>query len=404
MSAPEAKQPLATTTEIEVEGLGKKVWLNSDEPDDIYKMTSTTTVPPKKPGVQRIWVDGCFDMLHFGHTNAIRQALSLGHELFVGTHTNEEIEKYKGKPIMNAEERYAALRACKWVTFVVENYPYVTRLKDMDRFEIDYVAHGDDISTDLNGRNSYQEIIDANRFKIVKRTDGISTTDLVGRMLLCTKGHHDRQGSEAMCGSDSPIPKDSTTVKYFPTTSRKIVQFSNNCTPSDTDKVVYVDGSFDLFHVGHMKVLEEARKHGTYLIAGIHEDSVVNHNKGLNYPIMNLNERVLGVLSCRHVDEVVMGVPYHVTADLMASLGVHVVVAGRVREALEGGEDPYAVPKEKGVYEEVDSASHLTTEGVISRVVEARQALLDRQAKKAVKDKAVKDAKPAEYQNIKEVA
>jgi ethanolamine-phosphate cytidylyltransferase len=377
----------------------EKVHLNPDDPTDPYQMYGVGPVPKKKPGTIRIWVDGCFDMLHFGHTNAIRQALSLGHELFVGCHSDEEIERYKySNPIMKADERYEALRACKWVTYVVENYPYVTRLKDMDRFEVDFVAHGDDISTDLNGRNSYQEIIDAGRFKIVKRTDGISTTDLVGRMLLCTKGHF-----KGMEGVEVESPHKQS-VSYFPTTSRKIVQFSNNCTPKPTDKVVYVDGSFDLFHIGHMRVLQKAREMGTYLIAGIHEDHVVNEAKGVNYPIMNLNERVLGVLSCRYVDEVVMGVPYAVSDELIKSLGIHVVVAGKVSEALPHASDPHAVPKAMGIFQEVDSGSGLTTESIIQRVMEHRQQLLDRQAKKKVKDEKAKELKPKEYQNVQEVA
>jgi ethanolamine-phosphate cytidylyltransferase len=383
-----------------------RVHLNPDEPDDVYPMFGVTAVPKKKPGAIRIWVDGCFDMLHFGHTNAIRQAASLGAELFVGSHSDEEIIRYKGPPIMHADERYEALRGCKWVTFVVENYPYVTRLKDMDRFEIDFVAHGDDISVDLNGRNSYQEIIDAGRFKVVKRTDGISTTDLVGRMLLCTKDHHQ--------DNNVHVPAENladTSLRYL-TTSRKIVQFSNNTTPKADDKIVYVDGSFDLFHIGHMRVLEKARSFGTYVIAGIHEDDVVNRKKGKNYPIMNLNERVLGVLSCRYVDEVVMGVPYRVTKDLIEKLNVDVVVAGRNLEEVDASESdaeggspstPYDVPKRLGIFHEVDSGTDLTTDRLIERVLENRRAFLERQAAKKKKDSASELAKPAEYKNIREV-
>lgn len=383
-----------------------RVHLNPDEPDDVYPMFGVTAVPPKKAGTIRIWVDGCFDMLHFGHTNAIRQAASLGAELFVGSHSDEEIIRYKGPPIMHADERYEALRGCKWVTFVVENYPYVTRLKDMDRFEIDFVAHGDDISVDLNGRNSYQEIIDAGRFKVVKRTDGISTTDLVGRMLLCTKDH--------LQDNNVHVPPENladTSLRYL-TTSRKIVQFSNNTTPKSDDKIVYVDGSFDLFHIGHMRVLEKARSFGTYVIAGIHEDDVVNRQKGKNYPIMNLNERVLGVLSCRYVDEVVMGVPFRVTKDLIDKLNIDVVVAGRNLEDVDASESdveggspstPYDVPKGLGIFHEVDSGTDLTTDRLIERVVENRRAFLERQAAKKKKDSASELAKPAEYKNIREV-
>jgi glycerol-3-phosphate cytidylyltransferase-like family protein len=39
---------------------------------------------------------------------------------------------------------------------------------------------------------------------------------------------------------------------------------SNFCCYSD-DTVVYIDGAFDLFHVGHVETLEKARKLGTFL-------------------------------------------------------------------------------------------------------------------------------------------
>lgn len=376
----------------------ERVHLNPDEPQDEFQMYGHGPIPKKKPGTVRIWVDGCFDMLHFGHTNALRQARALGTELFVGSHSDEEVMRFKGPPIMSADERYEALRACKWVDYVVEGYPYCTRLKDMERFEIDYVAHGDDISTDLNGRNSYQEIIDAGKFKVFKRTDGISTTDLVGRMLLCTRDHQIR-------GVPMDAADEAKAQTRYLTTNRKILQFSNSRSPGPDDKIVYVDGAFDLFHIGHMRVLEAARKHGTYVIAGIHEDSAVNKAKGKNYPIMNLNERVLGVLSCRYVDEVVMGVPFKVTEDVLRSLAVDVVVAGKMLEpGTDELGDPYAVPRARGILREVESGCDLTTDGVISRVMAARQAFLDRQAKKVAKDKKMEEAKPEEYRNVREVA
>jgi ethanolamine-phosphate cytidylyltransferase len=43
----------------------------------------------------RVWVDGCFDMVHFGHANALRQAKKLGTKLIVGVHSDEEIAKHK---------------------------------------------------------------------------------------------------------------------------------------------------------------------------------------------------------------------------------------------------------------------------------------------------------------------
>jgi ethanolamine-phosphate cytidylyltransferase len=348
-------------------------------------------------------------MMHFGHANALRQARILGDELLLGIHSDAEVEAFKGPPTLNQWERYEAARGCKWVTYVVENAPYVTRLEDMRLLEVDYVVHGDDISTDQFGNNSYQAIIDAGLFKVVKRTDGISTTDLVGRMLLCTKSHHDseqaltspghRQLSQTL--NDDIKPK---TISHYLTTSRKIVQFSNNCTPKPTDKVVYVDGAFDLFHCGHLSLLKAARMLGDYVVVGVHEDHVVNQVKGANYPIMNTNERVLGVLSCKYVDEVVMGVPYVITEDLIKSLGVHVVVHGQVYEGDTLSLDAYAVPRAMGLYKEVDTGSDLTTDSIIRRIVEQRQKFEERNAKKSVKDKKVEENKPEQYRNVREVS
>ena len=41
----------------------------------------------------RVWIDGCYDMVHFGHANALRQAKAMGDHLIVGVHTDKEIEK-----------------------------------------------------------------------------------------------------------------------------------------------------------------------------------------------------------------------------------------------------------------------------------------------------------------------
>lgn len=44
-------------------------------------------------------------------------------------------------------------------------------------------------------------------------------------------------------------------------TARRIRQFSSDHKePKDGDKIVYIDGSFDLLHIGHVKALEAAKK------------------------------------------------------------------------------------------------------------------------------------------------
>lgn len=72
--------------------------------------------------------------------------------------------------------------------------------------------------------------------------------------------------------------------------------------PGPKDKVVYVAGTFDVFHIGHLAFLEEAAKLGTYLLVGVHPDSVVKDCKSHQFPILSLHERVLNVLSYKVIE------------------------------------------------------------------------------------------------------
>ena len=50
-----------------------------------------------------------------------------------------------------------------------------------------------------------------------------------------------------------------TGVSQFLQTTNKIMQFSSGKEPQPGDKIVYVTGAFDLFHVGHLEFLEQVR-------------------------------------------------------------------------------------------------------------------------------------------------
>lgn len=150
----------------------------------------------KGPGGQRtvrVWCDGCYDMVHYGHSNQLRQARAMGDYLIVGVHTDEEIAKHKGPPVFTQEERYKMVQAIKWVDEVVPAAPYVTTLETLDKHNCDFCVHGNDITLTVDGRDTYEEVKQAGRYRECKRTQGVSTTDLVGRMLLVTKAHHSSQ-------------------------------------------------------------------------------------------------------------------------------------------------------------------------------------------------------------------
>ncbi|XP_041987633.1 ethanolamine-phosphate cytidylyltransferase isoform X2 [Aricia agestis] len=356
----------------------------------------------------RVWCDGCYDMVHFGHANSLRQAKALGDMLIVGVHTDEEITKHKGPPVFTQEERYKMVRAIKWVDQVVEGAPYVTTLETLDKYQCDFCVHGDDITVTADGIDTYHLVKEAGRYREVKRTAGVSTTDLVGRMLLLTREHFkgDKEYTVALehssnLGTDSTARSPYTGCSQFLPTTQKIIQFSSGLSPKPTDRVVYVAGAFDLFHVGHLDFLEAAHAQGDFLIVGLHTDLEVNRYKGSNYPIMNLHERVLSVLACKYVHEVVIGAPYEVTAELMEHFRVGVVCHGRTHIAAGADHrDPYIVPKQRGCFKILDSGNNMTTEDIVQRIIRHRLEFEERNNKKEQKEISI--MKSAQKNHLKQ--
>ncbi|XP_040845691.1 ethanolamine-phosphate cytidylyltransferase isoform X1 [Ochotona curzoniae] len=381
-----------------------------------------TAEPPGAGGRRpvRVWCDGCYDMVHYGHSNQLRQARAMGDYLVVGVHTDEEIAKHKGPPVFTEEERYKMVKAIKWVDQVVPAAPYVTTLETLDKYSCDFCVHGNDITLTADGRDTYAEVKQAGRYRECKRTQGVSTTDLVGRMLLATKAHHSGQelSSEYREYADSfgkvttphPTPARDTLasgcqcpggrnprtgVSQFLQTSQKIIQFASGKEPQPGETIIYVAGAFDLFHIGHVDFLEKVYRLADrpYVIAGLHFDQEVNRYKGKNYPIMSLHERTLSVLACRYVAEVVIGAPYAVTAELLAHFKVDLVCHGKTEVMADrDGSDPYQEPKRRGIFRQIDSGSDLTTDLIVQRIIKNRLEYEARNQKKEAKELAFLEA------------
>ena len=69
-------------------------------------------------------------------------------------------------------------------------------------------------------------------------------------------------------------------------------------------KTVFVNGTFDIIHPGHLALLNFARLQGDRLVVGIDSDRRVQELKGTNRPINNQNERRLLLECLRCVDRV----------------------------------------------------------------------------------------------------
>lgn len=70
-------------------------------------------------------------------------------------------------------------------------------------------------------------------------------------------------------------------------------------------KVGYTDGVYDLFHVGHLNMIQAAKRQCEYLIVGVHGDDVVKEYKH-HTPIIHENDRKRILESINGVDKVVI--------------------------------------------------------------------------------------------------
>lgn len=76
----------------------------------------------------------------------------------------------------------------KWVDDVIVNAPYEITEQFMNKlfneYKIDYIIHGDDPCLLPDGTDAYALAKKAGRYKQIKRTEGVSSTDIVGTVIL----------------------------------------------------------------------------------------------------------------------------------------------------------------------------------------------------------------------------
>ena len=69
-------------------------------------------------------------------------------------------------------------------------------------------------------------------------------------------------------------------------------------------KIGYTTGVYDMFHIGHLNILKNAKEQCEYLIVGVSTDELVLDYKG-KIPIIPYEERCVIVEAIKYVDKVV---------------------------------------------------------------------------------------------------
>ncbi|MBI2420559.1 MAG: adenylyltransferase/cytidyltransferase family protein [Candidatus Levybacteria bacterium] len=130
-----------------------------------------------------ILAGGCFDVLHFGHEEFLKNAKKQADFLFVFLESDEsvKIKKGKGRPINSQNLRAKNLAKFSFVDFVIL-LPLMTKNEEYDRLVTQ--IEPDIIATTEKDPNSVHSIRQARLIKgkvrnVIKRIPGLSTTNLV---------------------------------------------------------------------------------------------------------------------------------------------------------------------------------------------------------------------------------
>lgn len=166
----------------------------SDEPDAILerercdyssRITYKLAKSGRAPRPIRVYADGIYDLFHQGHARQLMQAKNLFPHVYliVGVCSDALTHSKKGRTVMDDSERYEAVQHCRYVDEVVRDAPWELDEEFVSRHKIDFVAHDElpymsDECTDI-----YAWLKAKGMFVATERTEGVSTSDIVARIV-----------------------------------------------------------------------------------------------------------------------------------------------------------------------------------------------------------------------------
>ncbi len=126
--------------------------------------------------MKKVWINGCFDILHYGHFKLIEYAKSLGDQLVIGIDSDKRVKESKGddRPFHTEGQRVFNLMQIEGVDIVVV-FDSDTQLKEqIKRYNPDYFVIGSEyINKSIIGKEFVKEI------KYFEKIDGFSTTEIL---------------------------------------------------------------------------------------------------------------------------------------------------------------------------------------------------------------------------------
>ena len=134
-----------------------------------------------------VFTNGCFDLLHVGHTRYLAAARSLGDALLVAINSDRSVRALKGegRPVMNESERAELLAALASVDFVTVFDEESPRKLIAELLPDVLVKGGDYALGEIHGREEVERA--GGRVLALPFVEGASTTGIIERVKAVTR-------------------------------------------------------------------------------------------------------------------------------------------------------------------------------------------------------------------------
>ncbi len=137
----------------------------------------------KREGKKVVFTNGCFDILHAGHTRYLREARKMGDALILALNSDSSVRSIKGpmRPIVPEAERAEVVAALDSVDYVTV-FDELTPLELIEYLRPDVIVKGGDwAEKDIVGAETVRKW--GGRVAIMPMIEGASTTNIIDKVL-----------------------------------------------------------------------------------------------------------------------------------------------------------------------------------------------------------------------------